>query len=126
MRLTEPYSLPDSLTPNNFIHTSTTKKNISFKNPHKMRTNSFYFTDNLPLHPRLHSAAVVDMGAAGLPGNVFETRSTITSSQNNYTINTSLDETTYVLLKAIVDNLIKNPKTFQGGKDDVKQWLKDF
>jgi len=112
--------LPHSLPQNNLIHTSTTQKKISFKNPHKIPINSFDFTDNLSPHLILHCAAVVDKGAELLPGDESETRSTIAFSQNTHTITTNLDETTHVRRKAIVDNLIKNRRKFQGGKDDVK------
>jgi len=85
-----------------------------------MPTNSFDFTNNLSPHPILHCAAVVDKGAAVLPGDESETRSTIAFSHNTHTVTTNLDETNHLLRKGIVDNLIKNPRTFQGGKDNVK------
>ena len=37
-----------------------------------------------------------------------------------------LDQTINDLRKAIVDNLIKNPKTFRGDKDDVKKWIEEI
>ncbi|CAF1495874.1 unnamed protein product [Adineta ricciae] len=39
---------------------------------------------------------------------------------------TQIDPALSDLRKAIVGNLIKNPKTFRGGKDDVKKWLEDI
>ncbi|CAF4804052.1 unnamed protein product, partial [Rotaria magnacalcarata] len=36
-----------------------------------------------------------------------------------------LDETINDLRKAIVSDLIKNPKIFKGGKDDVNKWIDD-
>ena len=66
------------------------------------------------------------MGTTSLSGDEPKIHSKITLSRNAYTITSNLDETTYVLRKAIVDNLIKNPKTLQGDKEDVKQWLDDL
>ncbi|CAF4292424.1 unnamed protein product, partial [Rotaria magnacalcarata] len=36
------------------------------------------------------------------------------------------DQTLNDLRKAIVENLIKNPKVFKGGKDDVKKWIEEI
>jgi len=66
------------------------------------------------------------MGTISLSGDEPEIHSKITPSRSAHTITSNLDETTYLLRKAIVDNLIKNPKTFQGDKEDVKQWLDDL
>jgi len=111
---------------NNFTHNSLTHKNISFENQQKTTTNSFDLTDNLPPRPILRSTAIVDVSATRLTGDDSEKRSPI-APYSNISHNTSnLDQTTYVIHKAIVDNLIKNPKTFQGGKEDVKQWLEDI
>jgi hypothetical protein len=57
------------------------------------------------------------MRAADLPSD---------APPNTHTITTNLDETTYVLHTRIIDNLIKNSKTFEGGKDYVKQRLEDL
>ncbi|CAF3091453.1 unnamed protein product [Rotaria socialis] len=40
--------------------------------------------------------------------------------------NSICDQTMKDLRKAIVGNLIKNPKTFKGGKDDVKKWTEEI
>ena len=61
-----------------------------------------------------------------MPGDDSRNRSTPFPSSNTLMTATNLDQTTYVLRKAIVDNLIKNPKTFQGGSEDIKQWLEDI
>ncbi len=111
---------------NNFTHTSITHKNISFEDQQKNTTNSFDLTDNLPPRPILRSTAIYDTGATRLPGDEFKNQSTIAPSSNISHNTPNLDQTTYVIHKAIVDNLIKNPKTFQGGKEDVKQWLEDI
>ena len=39
---------------------------------------------------------------------------------------TSFDSVTNDLRRAIVQNLIKNPKIFHGGKDDVQKWIEDI
>ena len=38
----------------------------------------------------------------------------------------SFDSVTNDLRRAIVQNLIKNPKIFRGGKDDVQKWIEDI
>ncbi|CAF5222675.1 unnamed protein product, partial [Rotaria magnacalcarata] len=38
----------------------------------------------------------------------------------------SLDTITNDLRKAILQDLIKNPKLFRGGKDDVQKWIEDI
>ena len=105
---------------------SSTRKSISFDLPNKSAASNFDLTDSLPSRPILRSTGLLDMGPAGITGNGLETRSTSAPFRSSQIFNSSLDETTYVVRKAIVDNLIKNPKTFQGGKDDVKQWLDDL
>jgi hypothetical protein len=50
-------------------------------------------------------------------------------SANNSNNNNSmdlLDQTTMELRKAIVADLIKNPKVFKGGNDDVRKWIEDI
>ncbi|CAF4927498.1 unnamed protein product [Rotaria sp. Silwood1] len=111
---------------NNFTHNSIIHKTISFEDQQKTTMNDFDLTDNLPPHPILRSTAIVDMGATRLTGDETENRSTVAPSSNISRHSSSLDQTTYVIHKAIIDNLIKNPKTFQGGKEDVKQWLEDI
>ena len=74
----------------------------------------------------LRFTAIVDIGATKLSGDESESRSTIAPLSNISHNTSNLDQTTYVIHKAIIDNLIKNPKTFQGGKEDVKQWLEDI
>ena len=111
---------------NNLIQNSLTHKSISFNDQQKTTTNNFDLTDNLPPCPILRLTAVVDMEATGLFVDEFGNRSTIAPTQNTFLTTSNFDQTTYVLRKAIVDNLIKNPKMFQGGKGDVKQWLEDI
>ncbi|CAF4683062.1 unnamed protein product, partial [Rotaria sp. Silwood2] len=63
------------------------------------------------------------MGATRLTDDETENQSTIAPPSNISHHSSNLDQTTYVIHKAIIDNLIKNPKMFQEGKEDVKQWL---
>ena len=65
----------------------------------------------------------VDHGSTNLVGDTSAAQST-TIPNNNSTL--VLDDTTSDLRKAIVGNLIKNPKTFKGGKDDVKKWIEEI
>jgi hypothetical protein len=108
------------------IQNSVTHKSISFNDQQKTTMNNFDLTDNLPPRPILRSTAIVDMGTTGLSSDEPVNRSTFAPTQNTFLTTSNLDQTTYVLRKAIVDNLIKNPKTFQGGKEDVKQWLEEI
>ncbi|CAF3374112.1 unnamed protein product [Rotaria sp. Silwood2] len=121
-------SNPSSYSPNqnNFPHNSILHKTISFEDQQKTTANDFDLTDHLPPRPILRSTAIVDMGATRLTGDETENRSTVAPPSNISRHSSNLDQTTYVIHKAIIDNLIKNPKTFQGGKEDVKQWLEDI
>ncbi|CAF1513482.1 unnamed protein product [Rotaria sp. Silwood1] len=89
----------------------------TFDNPH--------FPEKPPKH---HSTALNDCSAATLSGESLVSHSTLVCSNSNpNTSNTSNpDDTTNVLRKVLLESLIKNPKTFQGGKDDVMQWLEDI
>lgn len=122
----QPNPSPHSSNQNNFTHNSLTHKNISFEDQQKTTTNNFDLTDNLPPRPILRSTAIVDIGATRLSGDESVNRSTIAPPSNISHNTSNLDQTTYVIHKAIIDNLIKNPKIFQGGKEDVKQWLEDI
>jgi hypothetical protein len=48
------------------------------------------------------------------------------NSNNNNNSMDLLDQTTMELRKAIVADLIKNPKVFKGGQDDVRKWIEDI
>ncbi|CAF3845113.1 unnamed protein product [Adineta steineri] len=114
-----------SLHPHHNTQNSSTCKSISFEDTHKTN-NSLDLTDQSPPHPILRSTAIVDLEATSFTGDAPLVRSTTPSSQQTFFNSSNLDQTTYVLRKALVDNLIKNPKTFCGGKEDVKQWLEDL
>ena len=115
-----------SSNPNNFTHNSLTHKYTSFEDQQKITTNNSDLTNNLPPRPILRSTPIVDIGTTRPSSDESKNRST-NAPLTNIPHNTSnLDQTTYVIHKAIVDNLIKNPKTFQDGKEGVKQWLEDF
>jgi hypothetical protein len=65
----------------------------------------------------------VDIGATNLIGVLPDTQSTTIISNSSTTI---FDQTTNDLRKAIVGDLIKNPKVFRGAKDDVQKWIDDI
>lgn len=65
----------------------------------------------------LRSAVLVDVGTNGLTDDNPKMRSPMSFSQQTVTTTTILVDTTHVLRKAIIDNLIKSPKIFQGGKE---------
>ncbi|CAF2957844.1 unnamed protein product [Rotaria sp. Silwood2] len=77
--------------------------------------------------PKYHSTALIDPGAAASSGETPAFQGTVVTNNNTIDHNTSnFDDTTNVLRKILLQNLIKNPKTFQGGKDDVTKWLEDL
>ncbi|CAF1551552.1 unnamed protein product, partial [Rotaria sp. Silwood1] len=89
-----------------------------------MTFHNTIFSEKPPKH---HSTALNDFGAATSNGEIPAFQSTVVNDNN--TINhstTTFDDTTNAIRKVLLQNLIKNPKTFQGGKDDVMKWLEDI
>ncbi|CAF4995609.1 unnamed protein product, partial [Rotaria sp. Silwood1] len=83
-----------------------------------------HFSEEPPKH---HSTALNEPSAAALRGESLVSQLTLNNNNTNSNTNTSNpDDTTSVLRKVLLQNLIKNPKTFQGGKDDVMKWLEDI
>ena len=119
------YSGPSTLSQSNLIQDGSIRKNVVFDDKPKMRTSTFELNDCLPQSPILRSTALLDLGATGSSDDDSVNRSNVASSQNTFLDSSILDQTAYALRRAIVDSLIKNPKTFRGGKDDVMQWLED-
>lgn len=70
------------------------------------------------------SVTTTDFSSTNLVGKTTATQSTVIPNNNNSTFLS--DETRSHLRTAIVGNLIKNPKTFKGGKDDVNKWLEEI
>ncbi|CAF1201881.1 unnamed protein product [Rotaria sordida] len=66
---------------------------------------------------------VVDVGATNIAGEILDHKST-TIITNTPTI--LLDQTTNDLRKAILEDFVKNPKIFKGGKDNVNKWIEDI
>ncbi|CAF1493690.1 unnamed protein product [Adineta steineri] len=74
-------------------------------------------------HHSLIQNSESNLGATKLVGELPVT------TINTFSLNSSLAQTDPILndlRKAIVENLIKNPKTFKGEKDDVNKWLEDI
>ncbi|CAF1015037.1 unnamed protein product [Rotaria sordida] len=72
-----------------------------------------------------HSTTLIDEGIASLTDEIPALQSIVTNhNTNNSTSN--FDDVTNVLRKVLFQNLIKNPKTLQGEKDDVTKWLEDL
>ena len=69
------------------------------------------------------STTFIDLGTTNISGGGPAVRSS-GSVQNSSSL--MLDDTLHNLRKAVIDTLIKNPRTFRGGKDDVKKWLEDI
>ena len=110
----------------NLSHDLSPQKNVVFDDQRKSLGKTFDLTDSSPQPPILRSTALVDLGATEVIGDVPVNRSNVLASHNSFFDNSQLDQTAYALRRAIVDSLIKNPKTFRGGKEDVKQWLEDI
>ncbi|CAF3328914.1 unnamed protein product [Rotaria sp. Silwood2] len=73
--------------------------------------------------PMFSSTAVDNLGVT----NVLGEKPAIKSITVSDSVSTSIfDQTLNDLRKAIVGNLIKNPKTFKGGKDDVNKWIEEI
>ncbi|CAF3542136.1 unnamed protein product [Rotaria socialis] len=70
-----------------------------------------------------NSTIKVDLGATNSFGEIPDTKATINMSNSS---SSELDQTINDLRRAIVGDLIKNPKTFKGSKDDVKKWIEEI
>ena len=71
---------------------------------------------------KVSSTAMDTFGVADVIGD----KPVVTSTASLETTSTLIcDQTLNDLRKAIADNLIKNPKTFKGGHDDVKKWIEE-
>ena len=71
----------------------------------------------------IKSTTMVNLGTTKDVGERPAVNSTIVSDSFSTSIS---DQTQNDLRRAIVGNLIKNPKTFKGGKDDVKKWIEEI
>ena len=86
-----------------------------------MTFDNTHFSEKPPKH---HSTALNNFDAAISSGETSVSEPTLTANTSNTKRNTSnSDDTTNVLRKILLQNLIQNPRTFQGGKDDVTKWL---
>ncbi|CAF3231890.1 unnamed protein product [Rotaria sp. Silwood2] len=71
----------------------------------------------------LASNATANVEAINSIGEQSAIKSTVVSDTS---VNSESDQTLSDLRKAIVGDLIKNPKTFKGNKDDVNKWIEDI
>ena len=120
------FSVPPTFISNKQSQDITGPRHVTFDDPSKPPTNSFNLTDSLPPHPVSRSTALYDIGTSGLSGEDTVHRSNLFPSHNSLCSSNDLDQTAYALRRAIIDNIIRSPKTFRGGKEDVKQWLEDI
>jgi hypothetical protein len=103
-----------------------TQQSVVFEDQRQSSNTTFDILDGSLQPPISRSTTLHDRGATGVAGNAPVNRSNIPASQNSLFNTSQLDQTSYALRRAVVDSLIKNPKTFRGGKEDVKQWLEDI
>ena len=73
--------------------------------------------------PAFCSTAVIDVSATTTLGEMHATTSV--NSSNNLSAS-ECDRTLVDLRKAIVASLIRNPKTFAGGTEDVTKWIEEI
>ncbi|CAF3754448.1 unnamed protein product [Rotaria sordida] len=123
---TKSYCDPPTLSQSSLVQDASIRKKDVFDENPKMTTSTFEANDSLPQPPILRSTALLDLGATSLSGDDPVNRSNVASCQNIFLSSSILDQTAYALRRAIVDSLIKNPKTFRGGKDDVKHIAKSL
>jgi len=95
--------------------------NPSYSNSHS-RTTTFPNTTNRQ-SPSARSTAIVDFDTTHIMGELPAKKSTYSTTVSSCN---ALDQTQQDLRKAIVSDLIKNPKTFKGAKDDVQKWIEDI
>ena len=69
---------------------------------------------------------MVDDGAACLTDGIPPSQSTLIMKNTNNNNALNCDETANLLRKVLLQTLIKNPKTFQAGKDNVNKWVEDL
>jgi hypothetical protein len=110
----------------NILRNIPPQKSVGFDDQQTSSNKTFDILDGSLQPPILRSTAIHDLGATDVIEGAPVSRSNILPSQNSFFNASQLDQTTHVLRRAIVDSLIKNPKTFRGGKEDVKQWLEDI
>ena len=112
-----------STCPQDTTHSHTSCPHASIAYPHGQSADISNITNFARQPPAFHSNALVDFGATNTIGESLDNRST------NITTNSSIsifDQTTNDLRKAILEDLIKNPKVFKGSKDDVNKWIDDI
>ena len=85
--------------------------------------NNSHSAEVSPQAATFSSTTFIDLGTTGISGGGPALRSS-GSVQNSSMF--MPDDTLHNLRKAVIDTLIKNPRTFRGGKDDVKKWLEDI
>jgi hypothetical protein len=91
--------------------------------PNHLNSNSSNLSKSTGLLSSFSSTA---KGNLGVTDSVGETPVIKESTGSDSLSNSMFDQTQNDLRKAIVGNLIKNPKTFKGGKADVKKWIEDI
>jgi hypothetical protein len=110
-----------------YTNNGTVEQDISCLNPPSNRQGkSNYSIATVDLTQKtlpLHTTTIIDLGTTNILGETQPTKST-----NNISCSSTYlpDETISDLRKAVVGDLIKNPRIFKGEKDDVKKWVEDI
>jgi hypothetical protein len=114
--------------PNNLTLNEASKRHITSSNQNKEseKMNHINNSQNADVSHQaaaFSSTTFIDLGATGISGGRPAVRSSGSVHNSSSMI---LDDTLHDLRKAVIETLIKNPRTFRGGKDDVKKWLEEI
>ncbi|CAF4296620.1 unnamed protein product [Rotaria magnacalcarata] len=117
----------------NFYHASSQSKSCQTitDNPYVLTSSSHQITstkDSIPFainnnNPVRSTSQSAVFDSTRVIGEKSVDKSAIVLDNSSSSL---FDQTLNDLRKAIVENLIKNPKVFKGGKGDVKKWIEEI
>ncbi|CAM4825748.1 unnamed protein product [Rotaria magnacalcarata] len=98
-------------------------KNNSTNCSHQIISNNS--NTNIPINQSVesNSTTLVNLGTTNVTGDVSAVKSTVIPEDISIL---PPDQTVSDIRRAIVDTLIKNPKVFKGGKDNVTKWIEEM
>ncbi|CAF2146906.1 unnamed protein product [Rotaria magnacalcarata] len=107
----------------NLCSQSTINQNNSTNCSHQIISNNS--NTNIPINQSVesNSTTLVNLGTTNVTGDVSAVKSTVIPEDISIL---PPDQTASDIRRAIVDTLIKNPKVFKGGKDNVTKWIEEM
>ncbi|CAF2937123.1 unnamed protein product [Rotaria sp. Silwood2] len=107
----------------NLCSQSTINQNNATNCSHQIISNNS--NANIPMNQSVesNSTTLVNLGTTNVTGDVSAVKSTVIPEDISIL---SSDQTVSDIRRAIVDTLIKNPKVFKGGKDNVTKWIEEM